>query len=176
MTLAGGVKVTLEQNPAGIIARHTYTDAMGHYSFNNLPPDDFRIKVDIAAVNMDSTYYIYYTAGDTLTDNLDYYYDSAYIYVYSPASAEEINIKNNIGMIVYPNPFTDRAFIYFSDIKPGLPYEVIIYDVTGRIINSIKGETPAPVRIDRPDENGGMLFYEVKIKGIRSSTGKLVVY
>jgi hypothetical protein len=176
MTLAGGVKVTLEQNPAGVVERHTYTDAMGHYIFTDLPQSNFRIKVDIAAVPMDSTYSIYYTAGDTLTENLDFYYDSAYIYVFNTASVEDICSSGDFGVIVYPNPFTDKAFLYFSDVKPGLPYEVILYDVTGRILNKIYGETPLPVCIDRTGKNSGMIFFEININGVRRNTGKLLVY
>jgi len=176
MALAGGVKVTLEQNPSGAVMRHTFTDEMGQYTFTDLPQIDFRLKVDIAAVTMDSTYYVYYSAGDTTTDNLDFYYDSTFIYVYNTASLEDFSGGGKFCVMIYPNPFRDRSFLYFNNAKPGLPYVLDIYDLTGRAITRISGETPLPVRIERPVETSGILLYEVKINGVRCATGKLVVY
>jgi hypothetical protein len=176
MELSGGVKVTLEEDPAGITIRHTYTDAQGKYVFTDLPAANFKIMVDISAVKMDSTYYINYTLGDTSTANLDFYYDSLFIYIFNTASVAEQDGEEDFDVTIYPNPFSDRTFLYFTNVQPGKDCEVIIRDVTGRILNQVQGTTPFPVRIDKPGDYSGLLLYELTIDGIRKKTGKLVVY
>jgi hypothetical protein len=176
MVLSGGVKVTLEQNPSGSTARHTYTDINGRYSFKNLPTDNFRIRVDIPAVKMDSTYYIFYAAGDTNTQNLDFYYDSLFIYIYTTASIESTDLPEDFSTMVYPNPFNDYAYLYFVNAQPAQEFEILICDLSGRIVDRIIGETPLPVRIERPNAGSGIYFYTVLSQGQRKSSGKLIVY
>lgn len=176
MGLSGGVKVTLEQNPSGSTARHTYTDANGKYTFKDLPNDDFRIRVDIAAVSMDSTYYIYYSAGDTSTSNLDFYYDSLFIYIYPTASIGNDLAPEDFSAMVYPNPMTDNAYLYFVNAQPNQKFELIISDLSGRTVSEIQGVTPLPVRIERPTAGSGLYFYTLLSKGQRKASGKLIVY
>jgi hypothetical protein len=173
---AGGVKVTLEENPSGATARHTYTDENGKYAFHDVPPLNYRIRVDIAAVTMDSTYYIYYNAGDTNTANLDFYYDSLYIYIYNTSGIETLDPVETMNTVIYPNPFSDYSYLYFTNALPNQDYEFYLYDLTGREVNHISGQTPLPVRIDRPSSGAGAYFYTLISNGIRQSSGKLIVY
>lgn len=176
MELSSGIKVILEQNPSGTVARHTYTNALGQYAFTDLPTSNYRIKVDIPAIWMDSTYYIYYSIGDTTIENLDFYYDSTYIYIFNTSSVNDWEEMESFDITVYPNPFSENTFLYLTNVSPGYNCEVVIRDITGRILHRINSISPLPVKIERPGSYSGILFYEVFIDNVRRATGKLIVY
>ncbi len=176
MEVSGGIKITLEENPSGSIARHTYTDAQGRYQFKDLPASNYRLHVDIAAVTMDSTYYVFYAAGDTATDNLNFYYDSLFIYIYTSAGIDESGQEEPLNAMVYPNPLTDYAYLYFVNAIPNKEYELIISDLSGRTVSRIEGVTPLPQRIERPAAGSGIYFYTLISNGERKTSGKLIVY
>lgn len=133
MVTSGGIKVTLEQNPSGSVVRHTYSDSTGKYSFKNLPADNFRLHVDIPAISMDSTYFIYYASGDTNTFNLDFYYDSLYIYIYEPSGITNPDATIDGTPLVYPNPAGDQITLEIkADHAEGA--QLSIYDLYGRLM------------------------------------------
>lgn len=174
MLTSGGVKVTLEQNPSGAIMRHTFTDEQGRYKFTNLPALDYKIIVDIPACPMDSTYFIYYSGGDSSTQNLDFYYDSSFIYIYNTTGIDEPVAFPETAVVVYPNPFDETAYLYFTSAESGGACEVILYDFAGRVIDRITGEIPYPIKIVKPEGYHGLLIYELWVDGSWATAGKLI--
>lgn len=163
LEVSGGVKVTLEQNPSGSVVRHTYTDADGRYTFKDLPAVDFRLHVDIAAIPMDSTYYLLYSAGDTTTTDLDFYYDSLYIYIYNTSGVASQNANNHEGVIVYPNPATQQITLAFYD-RESVNTNIAIYDLFGRMISEkelLTGTGENMIVFDVNDYKPGIYFIKI---------------
>jgi hypothetical protein len=113
--------------------------------------------------------------GDTTTANLDFYYDSSFIYIFNTSGINEEEEFAGSSVMVYPNPFDDFAYLYFTDVKPGLECVILLYDVTGRNVERIEATTPYPVKINRPQNCNGLLFYNVMVDGVRTASGKLML-
>jgi hypothetical protein len=79
--------------------------------------------------------------------------------------------------MIYPNPMTEEgAYLYFVNAQPNQNFELIISDISGRMVSRLQGETPLPVKIERPVTGSGIYFYTLLSKGERKTSGKLIVY
>lgn len=75
---------------------------------------------------------------------------------------------------VYPNPFDDNAMLYI-DGYDGRPYELAIYDLTGRAVRQTRRMTTPSVPIDRTGMTDGIYFFRMTRDGQVVGSGKFVV-
>jgi hypothetical protein len=121
----------LGRNPGGSPAARTTTDTSGHYTFTNVPLNQsFRIYVDIPNYGMDSLYTVMLTAGDTVSDQNNYYVDSTMVRIDTAAAVGIIQVsENGIDMKVYPNPAADKIYI---DMCSNEKADIALFDVFGK--------------------------------------------
>ena len=172
---ARGVKVTLEQNPGGA-CRISRTDQDGVFSFNNLPVASYTIKVDIAGLIMDSTYFITLSAKSLDYQNLDFIYDTISIDIYYNASIYDHNLNSQYEVNVYPNPFADNATIHVSN--PNNENRLLtfkVYDLVGRVVKEISAENTENISFTSKGMTKGLYIYELYMNREIISSGKIVV-
>jgi len=128
-----GLDVNLEQHPGGIMVAHDTTDAGGNYHFNNIPPGDYDVYVDIPGLGMISQYTCLATGANTFTQ-LNYVVDSSHIYKDSVLVTGIINTTPGTGQLAaYPNPFRDGLRIVYTLTESDQVY-IGIYNLLGQEI------------------------------------------
>jgi len=88
-------------------------------------------------------------------------------------STEQV-YENDIAVKVYPNPFKDFTTL---EVR-GKDYESLtleVYDLSGRIIQTLKAKHTSTMKIYSQDLPQGVYIYELKGDHQRISTGKLIV-
>ncbi|MGH1338205.1 MAG: DUF7619 domain-containing protein [Aureispira sp.] len=82
-------------------------------------------------------------------------------------------LEESIALKIYPNPFTHSTTLEINGPTHEV-LEVVLYDVTGRIVDRVVGQGNQ-VQINRKQLIKGLYFYELKGDGQRLATGKVVV-
>jgi hypothetical protein len=80
------------------------------------------------------------------------------ILVVPPTALEEGIV---ISPVVFPNPFTHRATLHFSNFK-GTPFTLVIYNSLGNKVYVKRSITENQVVLDRKDFSRGLFLYELK--------------
>lgn len=75
---------------------------------------------------------------------------------------------------VFPNPFSDNANIQFDSDCAAIS-QLIIYDITGKLILSFENPTDNQIKIEKNNLNTGMYFYQILTKKEKSATGKFII-
>ena len=76
-----------------------------------------------------------------------------------------------------PNPFMNQTIIGFKLPKPS-QVQLVVHDITGRVVNNLKGEFPAGYnewRLDRGDMPYGILYYTIKTDQDQATRKMLLV-
>ena len=73
-----------------------------------------------------------------------------------------ISVDNSldVGVSIYPNPFSDKLYIKLEGVSDGLDYVVKMYDARGRLVIE-KGVNSNITIIDRKGVNKGLYFVEI---------------
>ncbi len=135
------------------------SDEGGEWSMTNLPVGNFRIKVEITGLEMDTTYYISIASENTLVEDLNFYVDFNSGIFIDHIGLPEIDLVSELN--IYPNPVKGSKLwieLFSNEIKV---QELIIYNYSGQIWgfeNVIQQENV----IDIGDLLSG--FYIVKIE------------
>jgi len=108
------------------------SDEVGAWQIPSIPNGNYRIKVEIPGLNMDTTYYVSITTPDTYIDNLDFYVDyQSGIYI-DHFGVDESLLNNRISL--FPNPAVQGNFLIQS--SPDIQIEsIIIYKYDGQVID-----------------------------------------
>jgi len=75
---------------------------------------------------------------------------------------------------VFPNPFSYNATIRF-DIDCGTISQLLVYDLTGKLILSLENTTSNEVKVEKNNLNPGMYFYQIHTETGKSETGKFII-
>lgn len=172
---ARDVKVTLEQNPGGACRIKT-TDENGYYRFDDLATTNYKIKVDIPGLEMDTTYYISLSNKSLSAEYLDFFYDTTMIYTYFNVGITEHPLNNLYDVIIYPNPFNSDATISISN--PTGESRLVtfkVYDLLGRKVKEIIEETSGDIHFTNESIIKGMYIYELQVDHELINSGKIVV-
>lgn len=76
---------------------------------------------------------------------------------------------------IYPNPITDRAILYFENIK-GQPHNVTIHNLNGEIVKRIDNIIMDHVDIVRESLPAGLYFYQLHTSGRLVADGKMIIH
>ncbi|CAN5358834.1 hypothetical protein BH11BAC1_BH11BAC1_29920 [soil metagenome] len=77
---------------------------------------------------------------------------------------------------IYPNPFNQSATLRLDEnVDLSVPATLIVFDVTGRIVNRIDEITTRETTISADEMANGIYFYEVIQGGNVLSTGKMMI-
>lgn len=175
-TSARGVKVTLEQNPGGAVTRHATTDTNGNYNFGNIPAGDYKLRVEVAGVKMDTNAYTPITITTGASKTKDFVYDTLLVRSYSISSIDEHSYQSQYKVSIFPNPFSDAAtFVINTAEGKEQEYLLTVYDVTGRTIKTLNGYTSDRIRLTKDGLTIGMYIYDLKVNKQTISTGKIFV-
>jgi len=135
------------------------SNELGEWMIENLPTGDFRIKVEIPGLEMDTTYYINITTAGSVVENLDFYVDmNTGIYI-DHFGIEEYQLSNELQ--IFPNPSINQN-IWVRSINQSIRIEEItLYNYVGQEIiqNQINHQETI---IESNSWSQG--FYLVKIK------------
>jgi hypothetical protein len=163
-----GIDVKLGKNPAGGIQARMMTDSTGHYAFEDLPNDSYRIYVDIPGLPMDSFYVVNITTATDTAINLNYYADSNSVYPILPTAVGLPSHKYTAASFdVYPNPAKSFTSIRF-DVADENKATIRILDVTGKAVlttelrNLPKGKHEYQLNFNDTKLNSGIYFIEVQ--------------
>jgi uncharacterized repeat protein (TIGR03803 family) len=139
-----GIDVKLGKNPAGGIQARTMTDSTGFYVFDNLPLEDYKIFVDIPNLPMDSTREISLTAGNTLSEQNNYFADSASVYVIDTMIAVGIYSSEKAydnKFSIFPNPASTVLNLQFTIAEESAAVSFEISNAMGQLLHSERKQT-----------------------------------
>ncbi|NPD85950.1 T9SS type A sorting domain-containing protein, partial [Lentimicrobium sp. L6] len=114
------------------------SDEEGQWKFDNLPNGNFKVKVDMPGLRMDSVYQVSISTSETHITDLNYYVDTlSGIYIIF-TGIEELN-QQAFGQIdIYPNPNEGHFSLAVSKTAGQVEIEEIeIWDLEGRFIRRI---------------------------------------
>ena len=109
--------------------------------------------------------------GDELCDNLLFIPSQAATCELS-TSTLDLNLESS--MKVMPNPFSSQVLIQF-DNPSNKNYELLINDLSGRVIQRMTGLSGNQVRVQRKDMPAGMYIAQLRDEAGNFATTKLVV-
>lgn len=145
------------------------SDEIGAWQIPNLPNGNYRIKVEIPGLNMDTTYYVSITTPDTYIDNLNFYIDyQTGIYI-DHFGVDESLLNNRISL--FPNPAVQGNFLIQS--TPDIQIEsIIIYKYDGQVIDQ---KMVHDSQYQSSGNNMSSGFYLVKIQTSQGVITKRVI-
>lgn len=104
--------------------------------------------------------------------NISYYYiDSVAVENITPSVVPP---TNSVNTELYPNPVTSSSVLTFYN-PLGLPHELRIYDMQGRLVMRRTGITNGSVMIPRDDLSTGIHYYQLYDDGRMVAVGKMLV-
>jgi hypothetical protein len=175
-----GIDVKLGKNPGGGIQARTMTDTTGHYTFEDLPNDSYRIYVDIPGLPMDSFYVVTINTASDTAINLNYYADSNSVFPILPTA---VGLPSHYylaaGMDVYPNPAKDYTSLRFEADDQSTA-TIRLLDITGKTVlstqlrNLPEGKHEYQLNFGDRGLKSGIYFIEVQSGG-GSQVKKLVI-
>ncbi|HXC06025.1 MAG TPA: T9SS type A sorting domain-containing protein, partial [Bacteroidia bacterium] len=129
-----GLDVNLEQHPGGIMVAHDTTDIHGNYHFDNIPPGQYDVYVDIPGLGMVSQYTRTVTGTESFTQ-LNYTVDSTHIYKDSVLVTAVIQPGTPLAgsLKAAPNPFRDALSIAYTVEQAGT-VNISLFNLLGQEI------------------------------------------
>lgn len=159
-----------------------------------LPPfvataDDFRSTDDTGADgprradgSLPHIEYMHLTAGSDLIDagvnvGLPFAGMAPDLGCFETGLTAAVDIRISRKVIFYPNPVTDIGFIRFT-ADAGGRCEILLYDVTGRVIKTIADRVIEPgehtFRLDLSDTREGLYLYRIKLNQKQIFIGRII--
>lgn len=83
------------------------------------------------------------------------------------------NTEKDKDFMLYPNPFTDRCTMAFANAMPDLT--VFVYDVSGKVVRTIKDSHTSTLVIERNGLPGGLYFISVNSGNFNLGLRKIVI-
>ena len=152
-----------------VVADFLQTSDNGAWKFEDLPNGNFKVKVDMPGLRMDSTYHISISEPNTHVSGLNYYVDTlSGIYIII-SGIEEVN-QQAFGQIdIYPNPNGGLFSLEVSKSVGQVEIEEIeIWDIEGRFIRNIPANYKGikyETKLDLSDIQSGIYILKLKAKG-----------
>ncbi|NOR86757.1 MAG: T9SS type A sorting domain-containing protein [Bacteroidales bacterium] len=115
------------------------SNEVGAWNITDLPNGSFRIKVEIPGLEMDTTYYVDITSGNTVVGNLDYYIDFTTGIFIDHFGIEEYNLSQSLNL--FPNPASNGNFWIESYNKQVMIEEITIYQYSGQQLANYQLDT-----------------------------------
>ncbi len=123
------------------------------------------------AVTFTSNNEIYLTDEDNGSGN-NLYYLSLASYVPS-GTTTAVNEVENTGAVVYPNPA--KEFIHFDLSKQFHSVNIQLYDITGKLVNSMSFDNAQQMVMNIDKYSPGIYFYKLITDGILLKTERVVI-
>jgi len=142
-----GVDVVVEKVPPGNAMTVVTTDVNGHFTFDfveeTLGDTIYRFYVNMPGVPMNSNHILTISAEDVLVEQVDFCLneDSTEINACAIVSVTELQAAEHLSLTVFPNPASDRVMFKVSGAESPIT-EVMVTDLTGRTVRSLRPETP----------------------------------
>ena len=88
--------------------------------------------------------------------------------------------NNNISVSTFPNPFNDFTNVVVNGLPAGQagikePYNFQLYDVTGRLQQTIPSLNTSQFKLNRAGLADGVYFYRITVGSNQVAYGKVVV-
>lgn len=135
------------------------SNELGEWVMPNLPQGNFRIKVEIAGLEMDTTYHIEITSDNTIVEDLNFYVDFNTGIFIEHIGLSELNLESEIQ--IYPNPSTGTEVWIKYDNSDIRIEELVIYNYAGqqvRLSNTARLEKA----IDVGEFAKGLYIFKIK--------------
>mgnify|MGYP002640069504 CR=1 FL=1 len=146
------------------------SDEFGLWQLGSLPNGNFRIKVEIPGLSMDTTYYVSIENENTMINDLDFYVDFDNGIFIDHTGLEEMPI--NQSMRIYPNP-SQLNNVWIESINQQVKIEKItIYLYSGQAVMDLAPDQ-LKTRISTKSMSKG--FYLVKIQTNKGSIIKKLI-
>lgn len=131
----------------------------GEWILENLPNGDYRIKVEIPGLEMDTTYYVNIANEGSVVENLDFYVDmNTGIYI-DYFGIDEFQLADELE--IFPNPAIHQN-IWIRSLNNSVKIEeIIIYNYLGQELNQTQVNNQE-TKIENASWSKG--FYLLKIK------------
>ena len=110
------------------------TDVYGQWQLDDLPLGNFRIKVEVPGLEMDTTYIVEITAPETHIHNLDYYIDFNTGIFMDYTAIQLVDLSESINL--FPNPNTIGQLWIDSQDQQIRIQKITIYRYSGQQISS----------------------------------------
>jgi len=108
-----GIGIVIKKNPGSSSERNMVSDNNGEFHLGNIDDGSYRLIVDIPGLHMSGTYEFTVSNG-SLVNNLDFTVGTDSIHPFSsPIGLKELNIKDDLAIMAYPNPYNDNTNIVF---------------------------------------------------------------
>lgn len=166
-----GIDIILEDVPGGNISMRTTTDTSGIFVFENVPPDNYKIYVNVPGCGMLATYDLSVGSSGEYYFQKDFYVDSVAgtidTVTYVPLAINVVNSKiKNTDISGYPNPFNSNVNVNLSVKENTEKYLIQLTDISGSVIllnkgTLIKGENK--ISLDFKNQNLASGFYFLNI-------------
>ncbi len=163
--------IRIRHNPGGGAMATTPTDVNGMYAFDNLPPGDYTVMVDMPGLGRDLSYDISITSLDTLFNLLNYCVDSDYVQLCNFSVNVPAHHNNNQEITITPNPATNEFKVSSSKLQVS---EIRIYNVLGEIIHQSTINNQQST-IDVSHFEDGIYFVEITDANKNRVNKKLVI-
>ncbi len=98
---------------------------------------------------------------------------TVYTFIWSPVGIKNTKKEENISE-VFPNPISNFGTITLSHLSSKY-VTVNIYNISGRLINTIKDIETKNIKIEKGELNSGLYFYQILDNNNTISTGKFVI-
>ena len=135
------------------------SDEMGSWQIGNLPNGDFRIKVEIPGLSMDTTYYVSIENENTMIDDLDFYVDFNTGIFIDHTGIEEVALNQSLN--IYPNPSSNRN-VWIENLSQQVKIEnITIYLYSGQAVMDM---IPDQQKVQISTQSMSTGFYLVKIQ------------
>jgi len=149
------------------------TDILGNYVFDNLPPGDYRMHVDMPGLPMAETHHFSVGINGLEIGGLNFFADSLdQIYVSDIVNILEKPVDSSSSVLVFPNPSAGTVNIEMKgeDLSE---WNLRILDAQGRQVNIQPLNKKSRWQLDFENLPAGIYYYQMS-NGNRARNGKIV--
>ncbi len=149
------------------------TDLLGNYIFDNLPPGNYRMHVDMPGLPMAETHHFTVGLDGIELGGLNFFADSLdQIYISDAVNIIESPSSNQSPAKVYPNPTSGLITLEIEGEDLSL-WDLIVVDALGRRIVINTSLKKSRWQIDFSKLESGFYYYRMS-KGNETRTGKIL--
>ncbi len=171
-----GMLIYLKDATTGQVLTHTYTNAMGMYSFGSIALGNYIIYPEDYDYYTTPSTVISLSAGSTAMSDVTFKKHTVLhtIYPFSTNAVDVVNCKQT-GLVLFPDPASEFVNISWDHLAND-DAEINIADMAGRSVltEHITASNNDPVRIDIAALSAGVYFVNVR-SAIGNYTARLIV-